>query len=150
MGKTFLLVLLGALSLYALSHYLSPDKKIAVKSATSGSSSLVATKAVATTTALIPIGKVGPSAASSSDALLGSSATSSLRIVTHVKTPSVVKAFYMTSWVAGTKDFKNRLITSADNTKNINTFVIDVKDNTGVISWNGRIKKEDLALESEV
>lgn len=85
---------------------------------------------------------VATSSAATLDAMM--TATSTVRIVTHKEIPREVKAFYMTSWVAGTKSARERLIKAAEET-HINTFIIDVKDNTGVVSWDGRIKKDDLA-----
>ncbi len=60
------------------------------------------------------------------------------RVVTHIKTPEHVKAIYMSSWVAGSPSIRARLVKIADETE-INAIVIDVKDNTGLLSWNGRI-----------
>lgn len=53
---------------------------------------------------------------------------------THIKTPEEVKAIYMSSWVAGTNDFKNKLIKIIDDTE-LNAVVIDIKDSTGKISF---------------
>lgn len=66
-------------------------------------------------------------------------ATSTERVVTHIKTPEHVKAIYMSSWVVGSPDFRNKLVKLIDDTE-INALVIDVKDNTGVISWDGRVR----------
>ena len=66
-------------------------------------------------------------------------ATSTVRIVTHIKTPEHVKAIYMSSWVAGSPSFRDKLVKIVDDTE-INAIVIDVKDNTGVISWDGRVR----------
>ena len=54
--------------------------------------------------------------------------------VTHIKTPEHVRALYMSSWVAGTEDFRNSLIKIIDTTE-LNAVVIDVKDSTGRISY---------------
>ena len=54
--------------------------------------------------------------------------------VRHIKTPDSVKAIYMTSWVAGTSTMRERLITLIDETE-INAVVIDIKDDTGKISY---------------
>ncbi len=54
--------------------------------------------------------------------------------VTHIATPKDLKAIYMSSWVAGTRDFRNRLITLVDDTE-LNAIVIDIKDSTGKISF---------------
>ncbi len=56
------------------------------------------------------------------------------RIVTHIPTPSAVKAIYMTSWVAGTSDIRRPLVSLIDETE-INSVVIDIKDYTGEISF---------------
>lgn len=53
---------------------------------------------------------------------------------THVKTPHAVKSIYMTSWVAGTSDFRNRLVKLIEDTE-VNALVIDIKDYTGKISF---------------
>lgn len=55
--------------------------------------------------------------------------------VTHIKTPEVVKALYMSSWVAGSEKFRNSLIKMVDDTE-LNTVVIDIKDSTGRIGFN--------------
>ena len=55
-------------------------------------------------------------------------------VATHVKIPSQVKAIYMTSWVAGSKELRNNLVKIADTTE-INSMVIDIKDYTGKISF---------------
>lgn len=56
-------------------------------------------------------------------------------VVQHVPLPESVKAIYMTSCVAGTTDFRNRLVTLIDETE-INAVVIDVKDYSGTISFS--------------
>ncbi|MFA5838548.1 MAG: putative glycoside hydrolase [Candidatus Paceibacterota bacterium] len=53
---------------------------------------------------------------------------------THIKTPEIVKALYMTSWVAGTPSFRKKVIDIIDRTE-INSIVIDIKDYTGKISF---------------
>jgi hypothetical protein len=63
--------------------------------------------------------------------------------VTHLSTPSPLKAIYISSWVASTPKVRERLVTLIDQTE-LNAIVIDVKDNTGVITWEGRMKEEDL------
>lgn len=55
-------------------------------------------------------------------------------VITHVPLPLPVKAIYMTSCVAGTIDFRNRLIKLIDDTE-INAVVIDIKDFSGTISF---------------
>jgi hypothetical protein len=72
--------------------------------------------------------------------------TTPVRVVTHIKTPKNVKAVYMSSWVAGTPSVRERLIKLIDETE-INAVVIDVKDNTGLISWNGRVRDMDNLID---
>lgn len=55
-------------------------------------------------------------------------------VVTHIETPESVKAVYMSSWVAGTKSIRNKIITLVEETE-INAVVIDIKDYTGKISF---------------
>ena len=67
-------------------------------------------------------------------------------VVTHVVTPQHVKAIYMSSWVAGTPSVRAPLIKLIDTTE-LNAVVIDVKDNTGVLSWDGRIRDLDVLIQ---
>lgn len=67
-------------------------------------------------------------------------------VVTHIQTPEHVKAVYMSSWVAGTPSVRSRLIKLIDDTE-LNSVVIDVKDNTGEISWNGRVRDLDVLIK---
>jgi hypothetical protein len=71
-----------------------------------------------------------------------STSTQAKRIVTHIKTPEHVKSIYMSSWVAGTPSIRAKLVKLIDETE-LNAVVIDVKDNTGLISWDGRIRDLD-------
>jgi hypothetical protein len=59
--------------------------------------------------------------------------------VTHIKTPNQVKAIYMSSWVAGTPSIRSKLIKLAQDTE-VNAIVIDVKDNTGILTWDERVR----------
>lgn len=54
--------------------------------------------------------------------------------VTHLPTPTPVKALYLTSWVAGTARLRDRLIKLVDETE-LNAVVIDIKDYTGRIAF---------------
>lgn len=54
--------------------------------------------------------------------------------ITHVATPSAVKALYMSSWVAATPSFRAKLVNLIDTTE-LNTVVLDIKDATGKISF---------------
>ncbi len=65
--------------------------------------------------------------------------TTTEELVTHIKTPESVKAVYISSWVAGTPSVRSRIVDLIDKTE-LNAIVIDVKDNTGVLSWDGRVK----------
>jgi hypothetical protein len=56
-------------------------------------------------------------------------------VVAHVPLPEQVKAIYMTACVAGTTDFRNKLIALIDETE-INAVIIDIKDYSGTISFS--------------
>jgi hypothetical protein len=75
-----------------------------------------------------------------------SMASSTENSITHIKTPEHVKAIYMSSWVAGTPSVREPLIKLIESTE-LNAVVIDVKDNTGVLSWDGRIKDLDILIK---
>lgn len=55
-------------------------------------------------------------------------------IATHVETPEEVKAIYMSSWVAGTPSFREKLVKIMDETE-VNAVIIDIKDYTGKVSF---------------
>ena len=55
-------------------------------------------------------------------------------VATHIITPSAVRAVYMTQCVAGTKDFRERLVSLIEETE-INSIIIDIKDYTGGVSF---------------
>lgn len=59
--------------------------------------------------------------------------------VTHIQPPQEVKAIYMSSWVAGTPSIRSKLVKLIEDTE-LNAVVIDVKDNTGVITWEERMR----------
>ncbi|MGB8815786.1 MAG: putative glycoside hydrolase [Minisyncoccia bacterium] len=56
-------------------------------------------------------------------------------IITHIKTPSQVRAIYMTACAASSLTFREKLVAIATSTE-INSIVIDVKDYTGTISFD--------------
>lgn len=56
-------------------------------------------------------------------------------VPTHIGTPGEVKAIYMTSWVAGTSDFRNSLIKLVEDTE-LNSIVIDIKDYSGKLAFS--------------
>ena len=62
--------------------------------------------------------------------------------VTHISTPSEVKAIYMTSFVAGDREWRERLVNLIEETE-LNSVVIDIKDYTGLIAF----KISDSALQ---
>jgi hypothetical protein len=53
---------------------------------------------------------------------------------THLETPDQVKAVYMTSWVAGTPSLRANIINLIESTE-LNSVVIDIKDDTGKVSF---------------
>jgi hypothetical protein len=55
-------------------------------------------------------------------------------VIKHVPLPEQVKAIYMTACVAGTNDFRQRLVKLMQETE-INSVVIDIKDYSGGISF---------------
>jgi hypothetical protein len=56
-------------------------------------------------------------------------------VVTHIETPEVVKAVYISAWVAGSSKFRDNIIKMIDETE-LNAIVIDVKDSTGRVSFD--------------
>lgn len=71
--------------------------------------------------------------------------------ITHVKTPEKVKALYMSSWVAGSENFRNSLVKIVDQTE-LNAVVIDIKDSTGRIGFdmNDPYIKEIGSVENRI
>jgi hypothetical protein len=55
-------------------------------------------------------------------------------VIDHVPLPMPVKAAYMTACVAGTHDFRDRVVTLVADTE-LNTLIIDIKDYSGTISF---------------
>lgn len=55
-------------------------------------------------------------------------------IVTHITSPSEVKAVYFTSWAAGTPSFQKEMFSLIQGTE-LNSLVIDVKDYSGRVSF---------------
>jgi len=56
---------------------------------------------------------------------------------THLETPSEVRAIYMSAWSAGNYSSRVRLIDFVERSDTINSVVIDIKDSTGRISYQG-------------
>ncbi|MDO8523033.1 MAG: putative glycoside hydrolase [bacterium] len=69
--------------------------------------------------------------------------------ITHIRTPKAVKAIYMTGWVAGTKTWREQLVGFIKKTE-INSLVIDVKDYTGMVSFDTGSAKIKEAGSEEV
>ena len=57
-------------------------------------------------------------------------------IATHLPTPEPLKAIYMTSWIAGTPSLREPRIMDLLRETELNAVVIDIKDDTGKISFN--------------
>ncbi len=55
--------------------------------------------------------------------------------ISHLDTPEIVRAIYLSGWVAGTKNLRDRLINIIEESE-LNSIVIDIKDSTGKISFN--------------
>jgi hypothetical protein len=55
--------------------------------------------------------------------------------IVHIKPPDYMKALYMTSWVAGTHDWRNELVEFVKKSE-LNAIVIDIKDYTGTVSFD--------------
>jgi hypothetical protein len=54
---------------------------------------------------------------------------------THIETPKVLKAVYISSWAAGSQSFRKKFFETIDGSE-INAVVVDIKDYTGRISFN--------------
>ncbi len=69
----------------------------------------------------------------------------------HILTPKPVKGIYMTSWVAGTKDWRESMVKLIEETE-LNSIVIDVKDYSGHISFevSDPVLKEIGASEKRI
>jgi hypothetical protein len=80
-------------------------------------------------------------AAAASSTVGGAVASSSMAttapafVVTHIPSPDPVKAIYFTSWAAGTPSFQKEMWNLLDGSTELNSIVIDVKDNTGRIGF---------------
>lgn len=61
--------------------------------------------------------------------------TPAKKIVRHIRTPNPLKAIYMSSWTAGSKELRDPLIELIDKTE-LNAVVIDIKDYTGRLSYH--------------
>jgi hypothetical protein len=55
--------------------------------------------------------------------------------VTHMTTPTNVRALYMSSWIASGKNDRKKIIDLIEQSKSLNAVIIDIKDDTGRISF---------------
>ncbi len=72
----------------------------------------------------------------------------SQKAVVHIPTPNQVKSIYMTQCVVGTPSFRDSLVKIAEETE-INSIVIDVKDYTGMISFDTDNPKLSHAISNK-
>ncbi|PIP87314.1 hypothetical protein COW81_00925 [Candidatus Campbellbacteria bacterium CG22_combo_CG10-13_8_21_14_all_36_13] len=70
-------------------------------------------------------------------------------VATHIKTPESLRAVYMTSWVAGTPSIREKIIKLIDSTE-ANAVVIDIKDDTGRVSFDMWDKELDEIGSEEI
>ena len=56
-------------------------------------------------------------------------------VISHIDTPKVVKAAYVSAWVAGSPKYRDPIIKMINETE-LNAIVIDVKDSTGRVSFD--------------
>lgn len=81
-------------------------------------------------------------ASTSTDLSLNNSTTST---VFHLKTPETVRGVYVSSWVIGTASVRDKFYKTFEGT-NLNAVLIDVKDSSGVVSFD--IKDPKLKSEA--
>src|SRR3989344_2121854 len=67
------------------------------------------------------------------ESVLNATSTKEAFIVNHLDTPEPLKAIYMTSCVAGTRNWREDMKKLIENTE-LNAVVIDIKDATGRVS----------------
>tara|TARA_B100000745_G_scaffold49034_1_gene29348 strand:- start:2047 stop:3264 length:1218 start_codon:yes stop_codon:yes gene_type:complete len=77
--------------------------------------------------------------------------TKEVFVPTHIDTPENVRAIYMTSWVAGTTDFRQDLVDLVEETE-LNSIIIDIKDYSGKIAFpiEGPLIEEYGMIENRV
>lgn len=111
----------------ALSYYVLPDYFAVSYPPMFGQMGASASSTNATST----VSTIGDEAATSTPA---KPKVRSLRPATHIETPKAVKGLYMTSWVAGIKKMRDRIVKLIDDTE-ANSIVIDIKDYSGTIAF---------------
>lgn len=78
-----------------------------------------------------------------SQAATSSVASSTVVLPSRIKAPEIVRGVYMSSWVASTPSARNHLVELLDETE-LNSVVIDVKDNNGAVTWIDRMREDSL------
>ena len=58
-----------------------------------------------------------------------------------------VRALYMTSWVAGTQNLRDKLVDFVDQNQRLNALVVDVKDYSGEVAWEKRVEDFPALIE---
>lgn len=58
-----------------------------------------------------------------------------------------IRALYMSSWVAGTRDMRDKLVDFVDQNRELNALVIDVKDYSGEVAWEKRVEDFPALIE---
>ncbi len=114
-------------SVLALSYYVLPDYFAVSYPPMFGQMGASASSTNATST----VSSIGDESATSTPA---KPKVKRLRPATHVATPQAVKGIYMTSWVAGVKKMRDRVVKLIDDTE-VNSVVIDVKDYSGTVAF---------------
>ena len=91
------------------------------------------------------------SGTSSSSALSATDFSFPKVVVSHKKTPASVRAVYMSSWIAGSKEAREKMLKRIEGT-NINSIVLDIKDTSGkiVIKLNSPTLAKYQSEESRV
>src|SRR3989344_4586396 len=69
--------------------------------------------------------------------------------ITHIKTPEPLKGVYMTACIASRPDLRKNIVKLVDETE-INAIVIDIKDATGVVSFQtGNLEIDNISNRSK-
>ncbi len=69
--------------------------------------------------------------------------------IVHLSTPEPLKAIYMTSWVAGTPNWRSELVNFITKTE-INSIVIDIKDYSGKVAFDTKSWLVDKVGSEEI
>lgn len=84
----------------------------------------------------LPADHITYSSSGVSAVIVGTATTTEEVVIvpTHIQTPEVVKAVYMTACVAGTPSLRTKMLSLFEGTE-LNSLVVDLKDYTGTISY---------------